>query len=126
MARVAPVGVHPLYVIVLDPSELAEIARRIAPLASSFKLVIGGDAAERVAVLAGVRGLICPSIASAALPRALPRMIHWYAGRQPSDGKAWLNTVGVALERSSDEDNRLILGHYACAREVRRRKRSLP
>ena len=126
MARVAPVGVHPLYVIVLDPSELAEIARRIAPLASSFKLVLGGDAAERVAVLAGVRGVICPSIASAALPRALPRMIHWYAGRQPSDGKAWLNTVGVALEQVSDEDNRLILGHYACAREVRRRKRSLP
>jgi hypothetical protein len=122
MARLAPVGTHPLYVIVLDPSELAEIARRIAPLASSFKLVIGGDAAERVAVLAGVRGVICPSIASAALPRALPRMIHWYAGRQPSDGKAWLNTVGVALEQASDEDNRLILGHYAAAREVRQRK----
>jgi hypothetical protein len=124
-ARLTQVGTCQLYVIELDPNELAEIARRIAPIASSFKLVVGGDAAERVASLAGVRGLICPSLASAALPRALYRRIHWYAGRQPSDGKAWLNTVGVALERSSDEDNRLIRGQYVRAREVRVCKRSL-
>jgi hypothetical protein len=124
-ASLAPAVTRQLYVIELDQNELVEIARRIAPIASSFKLVIGGDAAERVASLAGVRGLICPSLASAALPKALHRRIHWYAGRQPSDGKAWLDTVGVALERSSDEDNRLILGQYAGAREMRGCKRSL-
>jgi hypothetical protein len=124
-ALVGSAVMHELYVIEIDNNELLEIASRIAPLASSFKLVIGGDAAEKVAIAAGVRGLICPSLASTALVKALHRRIHWYAGRQPSDGKAWLDTVGMALERSSCEDNRLILGQYACAREMRGVKRAL-
>jgi hypothetical protein len=102
----------------------------VAPLAASYNIVIGGAAAEKVANAAGVEGVICPSVASMSILKAVQTK-YWTVLNRPTDGKAWLDTVGVALQAASrasqltPRDNRLLLGQYTRAKESRGVKREL-
>jgi hypothetical protein len=121
-------GVYAMYVVEVDDNEIKETASRIAPLAATFNIVIGGAAAEKVANAAGVEGLICPSVASTSIVKAVPTK-YWSTLCRPSDGKSWLDTIGVALQAASiaskltPRDNRLLLGHYTRAKVSRGVKR---
>jgi hypothetical protein len=123
-------GVYAMYVVEVDDNEIKETARLIAPLAATYNIVIGGAAAEKVANAAGVEGVICPSVASTSMVKAVQTK-YWTTLNRPTDGKAWLDTVGVALKAAScaskltPRDNRLLLGHYTRAKESRGVKREL-
>jgi hypothetical protein len=117
-----------MYVVEVDDREIEETARLIAPLAATFNLVIGGAAAEKVANAAGVEGLICPSVASTSIVKAVPTEC-WSTLCRPSNGKSWLDTIGTALQAArtasklTPRDNRLLLGHYTQAKVSRGVKR---
>jgi hypothetical protein len=121
-------GVYDMYVVEVDDREIEETARLIAPLAATFNLVIGGAAAEKVANAAGVEGLICPSVASTSIVKAVPTEC-WSTLCRPSSGKSWLDTIGTALQAArtasklTPRDNRLLLGHYTQAKVSRGVKR---
>ena len=114
-------GMHEMFFLEVDENEIRETALRLAQIASSYNMVVGGSAAEKVASAAGVEGHIIPSFASAALVKAMNSQ-NWFPGRRPSDGKAWLDTVGVALQQSP-HDNRLLQGCYSRATDKRGVKR---
>jgi hypothetical protein len=109
---------HQMYVCLIDENEIHETALRLAPSASSYKLVIGGSAAKKVAIKAGIEGLICPCLTTPALVKVLTEKNAWVPGREPSDSQAWLDAVGVALLGCSPMYNKLLQGSYANAKKV--------
>ena len=80
------------YVLEVAEEEIDQIAELLSRTAHEYDVVIGGDAAERVAKKAGVAGDLCRSIADPALAKSL-NALDWKLGQQPSNSSTWLGYI---------------------------------
>ena len=102
-------------VLEVADEEVKEIADMLSHSADQYDLVIGGDAAERVAKRAGVVGDLCQSIADPALVKSLDAS-DWFAGQEPSNSSVWLDEVQGNLgieDRNKDKAEEALRHNFA-------------
>ena len=102
--------------MVLDVAdeEIKETAELLSRTSGQYDLVVGGNAAERVAKSAGVAGDLCRSIADPALTKSLSDDASgWHFGRQPSNPSTWLDVVesSLSLENYTKDKAEVALRH---------------
>ena len=92
-------------VLQVADEEIDQIAELLSRTAHEYDVVIGGDAAERVAKKAGVAGDLCRSIADPALAEGLSVM-DWKLGQQQPNSSTWLDGVHAIMSiESYSKDN---------------------
>ena len=85
-------------VLEVAEEEIKKTAELLSHTADRYNLVVGGQAAERVAKHAGVSGDLCRSIADPALVKSLSDTPSgWYADQEPTNCSAWLDDVQANL-----------------------------
>ena len=103
-------------VLEVAPEEIQKTAELLSHTADRFNLVVGGQAAESVAKLAGVSGDFCRSIADPALVKSISDdPSGWFADTVPSNCSAWLDTVQNMLvieDFSKDQAEVALRNHF--------------
>ena len=102
-------------VLEVAEEEVKEIANLLSHSADQYDLVIGGDAAERVAKHAGVVGDLCQSLADPAIVQSLDAS-DWQAGQEPSNPSTWLDEVQANLgieDRNKDKAEEALRHSFA-------------